>query len=67
MGSIIGVIQGETRSLYYSPGTLVPVWVCYGFLLRDYNLIPQKEIVHRKVWVGFRIRRANPKPSSPKP
>ena len=29
---------------------VVPYWVCYGFLLRDYNILPKKEL-HRRVWV----------------
>ena len=30
---------------------VVPFWVCYVFLVRDYNVLPQKEL-HRRVWVG---------------
>ena len=31
---------------------VVPFWVCYGFWVRDYNILPKKEL-HRRVWVGF--------------
>ena len=31
---------------------VVPFWVCYGFLVRDDNILPKKEL-HRMVWVGF--------------
>ena len=30
---------------------VVPFGVCYGFLVRDYNILPRKEL-HRRVWVG---------------
>ena len=33
---------------------VVPFWVCYGFLVRDYNIVPKKEL-HRRVF-GLRFR-----------
>ena len=30
---------------------VVPFWVCYGFLVRDYSILPKKEL-HRRLWVG---------------
>ena len=30
---------------------VVPFWVCYGFLVKDYNVPPKKEL-HRRVWVA---------------
>ena len=31
---------------------VVPFCVCYGFWVRDYNILPQKEL-HSRVWVGI--------------
>ena len=31
-----------------------PLWVCYGFLARDFNILPTKEL-HRRVWVEANI------------
>ena len=37
--------------LYIPKGSnVVPFWVCYGFGVRDYNILPEKEL-HRRVWV----------------
>ena len=33
---------------------VVPFWVCYGFGVKDYNMLPKKEL-HWSPWV-------NPKP-----
>ena len=30
---------------------VVPFWVCYGFSVRDSNIVPKKEL-HRRVWVN---------------
>ena len=30
---------------------VVPFWVCYGFWVRDYNIVPKKEL-HWSPWVG---------------
>ena len=29
---------------------VVPFWVCYCFLVRDYSILPKNEL-HRRVWV----------------
>ena len=29
---------------------MVPFWVCYGFLVRDYNILPKTEL--HIVWVS---------------
>ena len=34
---------------------VVPFWFCYGFLVRDRNLLPKKG-THRGVWVGLTSR-----------
>ena len=31
---------------------VVPFWVCYGFGVDDYNIVPKKEL-HRRVCVGL--------------
>ena len=36
---------------------VVLFWVCYGFLVREYNILPKKEL-HRRVWVGCRVQGA---------
>ena len=47
----------ETQSPRPSPTTLpkgsnvVPFWVCYGFWVRDYNILPKKEL-HWSPWVN---------------
>ena len=33
---------------------VVPFWVCYSVFVRDYNLLPQKELYWR-FWVGFKV------------
>ena len=51
-----GLEQGTTdlfRSLPKS-SNVVPFGVCYGFLVRDCNILPKKEL-HRRVWVGFTV------------
>ena len=45
-------LQGLPRGSY-----VVPFWVCYGFLVRDYNILPKKEL-HRRVWVGMQVGKA---------
>ena len=32
---------------------VVPFWVCYGFLVRDLDILPKKEL-RRRVWVESR-------------
>ena len=32
---------------------VVPFGVCYGFLVRDYSILPKKEL-HKRVWVIYR-------------
>ena len=34
---------------------VVPFWVCYGFWVRDYNILPKKEL-HRRVWLNPMIQ-----------
>ena len=43
---------------------VVPFWVCYDVLVRDYNGLPKKEL-HRRVWVGFSVLRISHKPCKP--
>ena len=41
----------HTRTYDLPKGSyVVPFWVCYGFLVRNYNILPKKEL-HRRVWV----------------
>ena len=44
----------EEKNLKYDrvyPGAnVVPFWVCVDFWVRDYNILPKKEL-HRRVWV----------------
>ena len=35
---------------------VVPFWVCYGFLVRDYNILPKKEL-HRRVLGNYGLIR----------
>ena len=34
---------------------VVPFWVCYGFLVRDYNILSKKEL-RRRVWVEIGLK-----------
>ena len=49
----------KTTTVFIPKGSnVVPFWVCYGFWVRDYNILPKKEL-HRRVWVepnvGFHV------------
>ena len=44
-----GLAKGGSESLP-NGSNVVPFWVCYGFWVRNYNILPKKEL-HRRVWV----------------
>ena len=49
----LGASAPSVPGLHFLPkgSNVVPFGVCYGFVVRDYTILPKKEL-HRRVWVG---------------